>query len=437
MIGSDILRNASVKIKTDWSYYGWKIVLACFFTMFLAFTINGSLAGIFVIPVTKDLGITRGQFMLYATVTNIIGMIFAPFAGQMLSKKDLPKIMIFAAFLDGLSYIGFALAKNITSIYIFAAIIGISGPCLTILPLSILITSWFNSKRGFAMGLAMTGSSLGAFVLSPLSNILINNFGWRFAYVVLGLSIIIILSPLIFFIIKKTPKDKGLVPYTEALPNGSMAGAGKAGLSIEGYTLKQISLSPSFIFYLLASFLLFFITTCGAATTVPYLISLGIDGTKAAGIFGLSMGFLAVGKILLGYLFDKIKLITTIAIGIICFILSVLCLIYAKNPIFIAGFIAFYILGGSLSTVAPSYATAQLYGIKEYGKIYGIVSMITRFGSAIGFPVSSIIFDKTGSYSFTFTIMIVSSIATMTFYFLSIMLKSKVKTLEENNALNT
>ena len=192
-------------------HYGWFIVMSCFMIMSFYFCIVMNCPGLFVIPVTEDLGITRSQYSINTTVISISMMLVALFAGKIFGKFKIKKVMSIAAILLPITYAMYSRATSITMFYGISLIVGLCLGLCGMVPMSTLLTRWFNEKRGLATGLAFTGSGVGGMILQPIIGQLIANVGWRQTYLILGVLRFLVVVPCVIVFINAYPDGKFVV----------------------------------------------------------------------------------------------------------------------------------------------------------------------------------------------------------------------------------
>ena len=165
----------------------WLIVLCGFFIMFAGFTIINSLHSLFMLPVTNELGISRTTFSIILSIGGFGVALASPFMGKLLTRGNMKLIMSTCVILAGLGFMSYSLADSAIHFGIVAFLIGICIAGFSNIPISIMLTNWFNEKKGMAMGIAFAGSGIGAAVLSPILSSLILNYGWRTTYIIAGM----------------------------------------------------------------------------------------------------------------------------------------------------------------------------------------------------------------------------------------------------------
>lgn len=298
--------------------------------------------------------------------------------------------MVISSLIYILCYMGFALAQNTMHLYVLFFVSGIAGIGTTTVAISVLITNWFEEKRGQVLSLALTGSGLGGMLLSPLAAQLLTMVGWRMSYVIFGLVMLILVMPLIVLVIKRHPSDMGLMPYG--------AGKTKAQVVLTGVDAKTALSSTSFKFFGFASFALLLATTMLLGSVQPFLTDVGMSAQSAALFQSFWGGSLLLGKIILGGILDKKGGQFGAMFSAICLGVSILALILAPSLLALIVCILFYCIGGSASTVVPPFIPGEIFGRKEYSTIMGAANSTIKIGSAIGVPIGNLIFDQIGSY---------------------------------------
>ncbi|MEG1863565.1 MAG: MFS transporter, partial [Oscillospiraceae bacterium] len=372
-------------------HYGWLIVLSCFMIMSFYLCIVMNCPGLFIIPVTTELGVSRSQYALNTTVISISMMAVALSAGKIFSKVKIRKVMSVAAFVLPLAYACYSRATSITMFYGVSMVVGLCLGLCGMVPMSTLITRWFNEKRGLATGMAFTGSGIGGMILQPIIGQLIANVGWRKTYFILGIVMFIAVVPCVVCFIRDDPSEKNLEPYGKAPVN-------KGAVNADGLTFAQAKKTPQM--WLLLPIATISSAACSSMVQqiAPYAMDIGYSSTVAANIGAISLGTLAVGKIILGQLYDMkgSKFGTYMSVGAIVAALTCYTMASAQAILYVG--IIFSGLGIAFSTVGYPIVTQSLFGKKDYSAIYGWVSCAGSIGTAIGSPLTSMIFDATGSY---------------------------------------
>lgn len=401
-------------------FYGWWILVAGFLIMAFLYAPIANLVSIFIKPVTEDLGIGRAEFTMYFTISAISGMVIAPIAGVLMKKMNIKIYMTLFTLLGAGAYIGFSFATKLSHFFIFAVPMGIALVGAGLIPVSVLITNWFNVKRGLSLGIALSGTGFGSMLLNPLVTWIITAYGWRNGYLFIAILMLVIVLPLILFVIKLSPADKGLFPLGEEnVSNGIPT------KDLQGVTQKEAFRSVSFWSLCLAIVVGGVVVNSMMLNLVPYLTDIGSTAQRAAMLLSLSAMMIIVAKLLVGRLYDKLGLIQTLAIivasDIICF------LFLMKGNLLIPGilFAVFASLGSTAVTVTPAYLTGVLYGEKDYSSKYGTISLFISLGAALAPIVAGLIYNINHSYELLIKMLIVFAVVEFLLFFIAIKFKPK------------
>ena len=152
--------------------------------------------GVFLKPVTEDLGISRGEFSTALGSTSWLTALGCPLVGWLIDRWGARRTMIPGILLFALSVAGFGLmqAKPVYVVFLIFGIVAFVGAVQSPIPYAAVVSRWFDRQRGFALGLATAGVGLGVALIPQLAALLINRFGWRDAYFGLAIAIVVLAS---------------------------------------------------------------------------------------------------------------------------------------------------------------------------------------------------------------------------------------------------
>lgn len=364
-----------------------------FLLMSLAYTGSISITSVFVVPVTESFGMDRGTFLLYQTILTLTAVVITAYFGKRMAKGRLKLIVVLSALVAAAGYLLFSMAKSVYWFYFGAVLIGVGFTNCTVLPMSIVLNNWFGGKvRGTVMGFCFVGSGVGGLILLPILNKLITTSGWRSGY--LALAVMFGVVALLSLFLTKTPEERGFTRM------GETAEEAQDLEKASGMTIKEAVKTPMFWLILATATLMVFGSSAILFNSAPFFIECGFSTAKAAQIASFNLGALAVGKILIGFICDKLGTkFGSILSGAIFGLGFVSLALMSINPtIFVFGAVLGYGIGGGGITVCPPLLVNALFGEKDYGNIIAAMNMATNLGGAIGGTVAGIIYDVTGSY---------------------------------------
>lgn len=277
--------------------------------------------------------------------------------------------------------------------------------------MNFLLSNWFFDKRGTMTGIAFTGSSLSSAILSPVVQSLIVNHGWRTAYRILAVSIVIVVL-ISVLLIRVNPSDIGQKPLgTENKTSEE--------LQPTGFMRSEAMKKPWFWTYAIGIFLMGLIVSGTQQQIVTYWTSEGISAARAATFFSFVMIVGLIAKILLGSVFDHFGSSKSIIIcGIICaaaFATLAACIgnISTFIPVILFGIVTAELV------IIPSFTTQRVFGLIDYASNVSLFTTILFLGSAVGIPFCAIIFDVTGSYKIAWMLYTILAIVLTICLFIS------------------
>lgn len=388
-------------------FYGWWIVAGCFLLTFTGIGIAINSIGVFLKPVTESLGFDRGAFSLYFTIAALSMALAAPFMGKLLSKYKLQVVMGISTALLAVSFFLYSQSTQLIHFYLLSIVLGIGSAGTHVIPVALLITNWFKEKRGLAIAIALAGSGIGGMLFNPVANYLITAYNWQTAYMLLGCVLAITTIPVALFIVRLHPSEMGLKAY------GDIAESTETVDDLKGFTMGEAVKTSGFWFLALV-LLMIGVMNMGIQHHVPaFLTDVGHSPAFAANIVALFMGVLVLGKIVLGSIFDRFG--PRVGVIFIFTIFAVAAFILTGSTIAAIAIIFGLVFGfaNAIMTIPPPLLTAEMFGQKNYGVIYGVMSICYTLGSGIGMPLSGTIFDKTGSYLPAFYLYIGMAILAM------------------------
>lgn len=371
---------------------GWRVLLVaamgvtCGITAIPIYTI-----GAFVGPLEDAYGWSRGSIQS-ATVFCYLTLIFAgPVAGYLTDHYGPRRVALWSVF--GMSVaVGSAsvLAGTLWGLYIAYALIGILGAGTSPVVWTRAVSSWFEKKRGLAFGLTLMGTGLFATVGPLYVTWAIAEFGWRGGYLALAFVPIVFVLPLVYFwFFVRVSDDDAPVHAAESVDNPG------AGMDLNA-ALKTSQ------FWIIAFSFLFFSTSISGfiSSFIPMLTDGGLSRGEAASMAG-SIGLaVLLGRVLTGILLDHVRasVLSTVvmafpAIGCLLWGLGVLG---PSGPL-IAAILVGFAGGAEFDLVA--YMTSRYFGLRHYGKLYGILFSPVIAGAAIGPLMFGFGFDNFGSYA--------------------------------------
>ncbi|MFC1951726.1 MFS transporter [Chloroflexota bacterium] len=384
-------------------FYGYIIVAASVVIQLLMLGTYCTF-GIFFTPLSSELGwtsaATSGAYSLVYFLFGFLGIV----TGRLTDKFGPRIVLIACGLLLGLGYLLMSQVSSIWQLYLFFGVtigIGMSGVDVPILS---TVARWFVKKRGAATGIAKAGAGIGIFIMPLLANWAISGYGWRSAYVVLGIIALAGVVATALFL-KRDPGQIGLLP-----DGAAEVETGDSNISTRQFSLREAIGTRQFWLFSAVCFLLIFCMQVALVHIAPHAIELGISATIAATTVSTIGGASILGRIGMGSISDRLGCKSTFIVAISLLIVSLVLLQFAKEAWLFYIFATLYgIAHGAIFTLI-SPMLAELFGLRSLGAILGVVFFIGTTGGALGPVLSGRIFDVTGSYQLSFLICLALSI---------------------------
>ena len=397
-------------------FYGWVIVgLGCLIMAVVMGVIYNCFSQ-FIKPVGDALGFTRQQMSICQTLISLSQVIIALAWGNIVKKVDLKKYMLAIAVIGPVNFALYSTANSLWQLYLHSAISGVAMSSLCTLPFAMIIANWFNEKRGTAVGIAFMGSGLGGMIFNPIAVALIEGFGWRTAFLVLGCIMGLIAIPCTL-LVRVYPQQMGLEPLGGYVVNTQRAG------DEWGYTLGEVKKMPAFWMLVICTPLV----NSGLSSLVqvlsPHLTDNGYSTAFAATMVSVAMAAMACGKIMLGRLYDKLGVRRATFLALMCAFLGHMGIIFCTVKPMLAAIVLGIGLGCSFGTVGNPIIVQTVFGKKDYAAIFGIFTAMGNLGGVIAPTLNGTAYDMFGSYSPAFYLW--ASFVVLAFVCYSIQLPGK------------
>jgi MFS family permease len=388
-------------------YYGWYIIAAMFFVG-VAATGSRMGFGVFVETWEKEWGVSTAAISLAAAIGALVSGVAQPIFGRLTDKYGGRRVMILSLAVSGVATIGLATVSNVFGLiilygFVLSFVFGGVSPTIK----GVVIARWFERRRGMAMGILMAGAAIGAMIVVPFLSYALIEFGWKTAWVIIGIVILVLGLPVLYLVVRNTPQEMGMNPDGDE-PVTSESGEVEiivrpVGPSYVEDWKKSYRSAP--MWQLTFGFLV-----CGITSTsmtihfVRWAISEDVSVSYAAFAFGVLSVLNAVGVFTMGMLSDKMQRKNLLGIVYLTRAVAFISLIVFPGNIAVW---AFAFVGGVswLATVPmTSSLTADVYGTRNLGTLSGFTGLAHSLGGAAAVLLFGLAFTAWGSYDVPFAI---------------------------------
>lgn len=356
---------------------GALVAVAAFVGVFA--TTPGQTVGVttFIDPIAADIGLSRDHVLLLYSIGTFLGILTAPFIGRLVDRFG-PRALITPVVLGLGAACGFAsLAWNAWSLGLAFVLLRATAIAGLSLVSTQMVNLWFDRFRGRVLALTMLGMAMGGLIVPPFAEGLIQDSGWRHAYLALGLGVLLLMLPVGLALYRNRPEDPAARDF------------GRRGRSVSvdvgnGLTLRQAAGTTVFWYLTAITLLVNAVNTALLLDHVRALSAAGIGRPEAIALLGAVTTLQALATLLTGVLVDRFGSRPIGLIGLAVLGTCVLCVMTA--PGLVDGLVYAVTLGvmiGMLQVVHSS-GLAEFFGIAHLGTIKGTTFVIGVSGAALG-----------------------------------------------------
>lgn len=345
-------------------------------------------------------GWSRGDLKLRDLITLVGTGVAAPFIGIAIDRFGARALLAAGSLMLAGGYLAYAHVGSLQQVYlihaVFAAALVASGVNVSV----IMVSAWFVTHRGAAVGLVLVGASIGGVLFPPLITHLIAQHGWREAFQWMALAAT--LPMLVAIFLAHAPQRLGALP----LGAGSSASDARSHGDPDDLTLPQALRTLSFWALVLVAGLSLYSILGVISSLRLHLLDLGADPASASRVFAWMMSMTLVGKFLFGFLADRIDQRVVLA-GNLAIMLGGVGLLASMDPELVMAATTLVGLGwGGLFTLIQLQAINN-FGLTHAGKILGVITLIDASAGGLGAWLTNQLFAREQSYAFSYQLIVV------------------------------
>jgi MFS family permease len=384
MTHSAIEERLAAPVDIDRAAAGWLVVFGSTLALIVG---NGPIIlftfGVLLQPISAEFGWQRSVLASAVVTAHIAGAVVMPFIGMLVDRVGvrwiaLPAIVIFAL----TTAAGGLLGASPTAFILLYGFLGFIGAGHSTLTYGRAVSTWFDARRGLALGITLAGIGIGAALVPKFTYFFVANYGWREAYFALGALLFVVGFPSVFLFVRdRPPQTRAEVTHTD------------------GLTLPETFANYRFWFSSVCMLLVAAAINGTIAHIVPILSDRGIStsiATTAVAAAGLS---LIVGRMLSGWALDRFfgPYVATFFFAIPLLGMAMLGL-GASGPVAV---LAAVLLGLGIGAEGDimAYLTSRYFGMAHYGVVYACILAFFTLGSGLGPWIMAHAFDAYRSYA--------------------------------------
>lgn len=380
-------------------FYGWVIVIVVFVAEFLAAGVGTVTVPLFFKPISEEMGWSLTQLTGSVTAQALAGMVVVPIAGIALDRFGARPVMTFGAVVAGFGLLFLTQVQEPWHFWVLYAVVGalglhemgqFTGP--------VVVAKWFVRRRGRAMAIVTSGTTIGGMILAPLMALLMTTQGWREAWGIMGAVILVVMVPILVMFIRRQPESMGLSPDgdTAELVSG---GAHLSQPKIETvWTLREALRTREIWVLILSMELVSLSATAVVVHTVPFLsFEQGLSTQAVSIVLTLRLFSATLSRFFWGFLMERVPVHLCLSVGFFFRAVGPISLIMFPYPFNVIALLISNIPGGAMAVLQP-LAFANYYGRRFFGTIQGTIRPILAIPQLVGPLLIAMVFDRTGSF---------------------------------------
>ena len=386
-------------------FYGWWLVLMALACMVVGGPVVTFTFGTFVGPLHDAYGWSRAQLSLGPSLALIGATLSQPILGRCVDRFGSRWAIFVCAFGFGASWIGlFFVSDALWQFYVLYFSLGAFGAGVGPVTLAPVLSHWFEKKRGLAFGLAMIGIGLGGFLMVPLAQWLIDIYGWRAAYAVIGGLVWVVVFSVVGLLLRERPEPYGLLPDgASASPQASTgSNTSPSALSL---SLQQAWRTRSFWCLFTAFFLSSVVIHGVLIHLIPLLTDQGLSRQRAASYLAVLALSSTVARAGAGFLADWAHVRWAMGAKYVAFgsfmaaSLGISWLWQGTDALSITIFVILFGLSLGAEMDLFPYMTSRCFGLGAFGELYAYVLVAFGLGGMVGPYLTGTLYELNGSYA--------------------------------------
>ena len=383
-------------------FYGWVIVAVCFTADFFASGLGQSTISLFFKPMQDTLGWSLSQLVGATTAATIGGIVVAPFLGRIIDRIGVKPVMLWGTVVGGLGMILMMFIQEVWQFWLLYTCVAALGLAeFSGLASQAAVSRWFVRRRGRAFSIQTLGGGMGNIALAPAVAFVITLVGWRPAWGIMGLTLLLVMVPVVLIFVRNRPEDVGLKPDGDWKPTGQEASRPQV-LPEVSWTLGE-ALRTRSLWALMGTFVIGGATMSMYISVAPFLTTKYQMSNQAVG-WVLSMFWIpaSLSRLMWGYLIDKFPVrpcLFTVCIGRGLGVISLVVVPYPYNVgtwMFLSG-----LVGNAFALLQP-VMFGNFFGAKSFGTIQGGVRPLMSFPGLVLPLLVARLYDVSGSFTLGF-----------------------------------
>ncbi|MCG8543826.1 MAG: MFS transporter [Alphaproteobacteria bacterium] len=378
-------------------YYGWYVVGACNCVAAMTWGVGIFNQGVFLAYFVERFGWSPATMSVGSMLFHIWAGIVGIMVGRVIDRRGPRAILVTGAIMLAAGAVTFGTTLEIWQVFAGFFILSTGFACLHTVTLGKIVARWFLRQRARAMALATFGAGVGGALLVPLNASVLERWGGPAGGAVLAVIVLVMVVPLALFVFKDGPESLGLEPdgwKGDDVP----ADAQSAHNDRREWTTAEALRTPAF-WALSVSFFCAMLAQSGLLLHQMMFLQITFGLVGAASVVTLTTVMGMVGRTLFAVFGNRWR--SRDVASVVLLLQAAAFTLFAVHPAPWSLIVGSGIFGFTMGLVVilQPLATAECFGQRSFGRVFGPIYMWVRVGSAIGPVIIGVIYAASGDYT--------------------------------------
>jgi len=354
----------------------------------------GYVFGPLAVDILAEFEWTRAMYSAARAPQLFVIALASPLIGVLTVRFGARSVLTGATLLLALGFVAVSQMQAIWQLYAVTLLLGLSVTGLGDITVSQAVSQWVTRNRGLALGIVFTGSNLGGALLTRLGSGIADAWGWREAFLWIGVGGLLVMLPFALFAVRE-PTRRDALPKLSEEESDARHDDGDMDL--------RAALRTRSFWILAGSLFVFFFYFLGMLEhLVLFLTDVGMERSVAAGHFSNAIALGIISKVALGALADRIPHRSALLIDYGLLAVSSILLLFLPSPVFLPLFVISYGFSVAARDVVYPLIISDCFGLRYMAQIYGALMIALLPGGALGPIFAALVHDRSGSYEIAF-----------------------------------
>lgn len=400
-------------------FYGWWIVIAAVIAQFASMGASGQIGGVFLRPMTSELGWTAAQYTLGGSAAFVFGGAFGYIIGPLVDRYGPRPLMIIGMICYASALFGMSKQQELWHFILLSMLAGGAGVSLIgPLVVNVTLSKWFVMQRGWAIAIGSMGISLSGLITPVTMTKIVDSIGWRDGYVVLAIAMVALLTPVVL-VMRRRPEDYGMLPDGEHPAHPHITDVSGHPTAAEEDAANSYTRAEAIRTHALWALTVGYGLNLTAMSSIlmhgiPYMTDAGFSRSEASLALAINGLGNLLSKFLWGWGLNRIeaRYLSTGAFASSATGVMLMLLASGTGSLTIL-FIGFFAWGFGFGGTLPvgEFLWAQYFGRRHLGAVRSVAVPFTIIFGSIGPILVGLYFDALNEYDGAFFVLVAVYIA--------------------------